>query len=163
MRSSKTILILAFLSIIVSTLNISNAAAENHKCKGADGKIEYSDRPCVTEKPALSASSATASAVSEKAASPAIEKLNLLFAEYEERLCQRERLANETDRAARNATLHLPGWTAKEAKLRDLNEDLVQFQTKANKFTSGKPSDSEETMAVRQFQIKVRKCGKLPS
>ena len=159
MRSPKIILVLLFLSIVFSTLNFSNAAAESHKCKGADGKIEYSDRPCVAEKLAAS----TSAAVGDKAVSPATEKLNLLFAEYEERLCQRERLSNETDRAARNATLHLPAWAAKEAKLRDLNEDLVQFQTKASKFTSGKASDSEETMAVRQFQIKIRKCGKLPS
>lgn len=159
MRTPKTILILSFISIVLSTLNTNNAIAENHKCKGADGKIEYSDRPCVAEKSA----SLTASATNDKAVSPAIEKLNLLFAEYEERLCERERLSNETDRAARNGTLQTAGWVAKEAKLRDLNEDLVQFQTKASKFTSGKASDSEETMAVRQFQIKVRKCGKLPS
>ena len=159
MRTSKIILAFTFLAIIVSILNSSNAVAENHKCKGADGKIEYSDRPCVTEKSA----SSTSSAASEKTLSPAIEKLNLLFAEYEERLCERERLSNETDRAARNGTLQTAGWAAKETKLRDLNEDLVQFQTKASKFTSGKTSDSEETMAVRQFQIKVRKCGKLPS
>jgi hypothetical protein len=160
MRTSKIILTLSFLTIILSTLNSGNAFAENHKCKGADGKIEYSDRPCVAEK---SASSTSSTASGDKPVSPSIEKLNLLFAEYEERLCERERLANETDRAARNATLHLPAWAAKEAKLRDLNEDLVQFQTKVSKFTSGKASDSEETMAVRQFQIKVRKCGKLPS
>jgi hypothetical protein len=160
MRTSKIILTLSFLTIILSTLNSGNAFAENHKCKGADGKIEYSDRPCVAEK---SASSTSSTASGDKPVSPSIEKLNLLFAEYEERLCERERLANETDRAARNATLHLPAWAAKEAKLRDLNEDLVQFQTKVSKFTNGKASDSEETMAVRQFQIKVRKCGKLPS
>ena len=160
MRTSKIILTISFLTIILSTLNIGNANAENHKCKTADGKIEYSDRPCVAEK---SASSTSAAPIGDKPASPTIEKLNLLFAEYEERLCQRERLSNETDRAARNATLHLPAWAAKEAKLRELNEDLVQFQSKASKFTSGKASDSEETMAVRQFQIKVRKCGKLPS
>jgi hypothetical protein len=160
MRTSKIILILSFLSIVLSTLNSGNAIAENHKCKGADGKIEYSDRPCVAEKLASPTSSA---ASGDKPVSPAIEKLTLLFAEYEERLCQRERLSNETDRAARNSTLHTAGWAVKEAKLRDLNEDLVQFQSKASKFTSGKASDSEETMAVRQFQIKVRKCGKLPS
>ena len=159
MRTSKIILILSSLFITFSTLNIRNAVAENHRCKGADGKIEYSDRPCVTEKSA----SSTSSAASEKTLSPAIEKLNLLFAEYEERLCERERLSNETDRAARNGTLQTAGWAAKETKLRDLNEDLVQFQTKTNKITSGKTSDSEETMAVRQFQIKIRKCGKLPS
>jgi hypothetical protein len=159
MRTPKIVLILSFLSIVLSTLNISNAFAENHKCKGADGKIEYSDRPCVAEKSA----SSTSYAASEKPVSPTVEKLNLLFAEYEERLCERERLSNETDRAARNGTLQTAGWATKEAKLRDLNEDLVQFQAKASKFTSGKSSDSEETMAVRQFQIKVRKCGKLPS
>jgi hypothetical protein len=159
MRSSKIILTTSFLTLVLSTLNITDALAENHKCKGADGKIEYSDRPCVAEKLAASITSAT----NEKPVSPSVEKLNTLFAEYEGRLCERERLANETDRAARNATLHLPAWAAKEAKLRDLNEDLVQFQNKASKFTSGKASDSEETMAVRQFQIKVRKCGKLPS
>lgn len=159
MRSSKIALTVSFLTLVLSTLNLTHALAENHKCKGADGKIEYSDRPCVAEKSAAS----TASATRDKPVSPAIEKLNILFAEYEERLCERERLSNETDRAARNATLHLPAWAAKEARLRDLNEDLVQFQNKASKFTSGRASDSEETMAVRQFQIKVRKCGKLPS
>jgi hypothetical protein len=160
MRPSKIILTISFLTIVLSTLNISNAIAQNHKCKGADGKVEYSDRPCVAEKVASSTSSV---ASNDKPVSPLIEKLNLLFAEYEDRLCQRERLSNETDRAARSGTLHLPEWSAKEAKLRDLNEDLVQFQGKASKFTSGKASDSEETMAVRQFQIKVRKCGKLSS
>ncbi len=159
MRTPKIILIFSFLSIALSTLNSSNAIAENHKCKGADGKIEYSDRPCAAEKSA----SSTASTASDKPVSPTIEKLNLLFAEYEERLCERERLSNETDRAARNGTLQAAGWAAKEARLRDLNEDLVQFQSKTNKFTSAKPSDSEETMAVRQFQIRVRKCGKLPA
>lgn len=159
MRTPKITRTVSFLILALSTLTITHALAENHKCKAADGKIEYSDRPCGVEKLAASTTSATG----EKPVSPTIEKLNILFAEYEERLCERERLANETDRAARNATLHLPGWTAKEAKLRDLNEDLVQFQGKANKITTGKPSDSEETMAVRQFQIKIRKCGKLPS
>ena len=160
MRTSKIILTLSLLTIVLSTLNSDNAIAQNHKCKGADGKVEYSDRPCVADK---SASSTSSTASGDKPVSPSVEKLNLLLAEYEDRLCQRERLSNETDRAARSGTLHLPGWTAKEAKLRDLNEDLVQFQGKASKFTSGKASDSEETMAVRQFQIKVRKCGKLPS
>jgi len=156
MRTSKIILDFSFLSIVFLTLNTGNAIAENHKCKGADGKIEYSDRPCIAEKSAPFEAGG-------KSVNPTVEKLGLLFAEYEERLCERERLANETDRAARSATLHLPAWAAKEARLRDLNEELVQFQTKASKFTSGKPSDSEETMAARQFQIRVRKCGKLSS
>jgi membrane-bound lytic murein transglycosylase len=159
MRPSKTALLFSLSLLLISSLYLTNASAENHKCKTADGKIEYSDRPCVIDKQTAPASATNA----DKPTSPSLERLNQLFAEYEERLCQRERLSNETDRAARNATLHLPVWAAKEAKLRDLNEDLVQFQTKASKFTSGKASDSEETMAVRQFQIKVRKCGKLPS
>lgn len=160
MRTSKIILVLSLLSIFLSALNSGNAIAQNHKCKGADGKVEYSDRPCVAEKLASSTSSVASNG---KPVSPSIEKLGLLFADYEDRLCQRERLSNETDRAARSGTLHLPEWAAKEAKLRDLNEDLVQFQGKASKFTGGKASDSEETMAMRQFQIKVRKCGKLSS
>ncbi len=157
MRSSKIIFSFSFIAIIFFILNSSNAAAQSHKCKGADGKVEYSDRPCLPEK-SISPSSAINT---DKPVNPTINSLNQLFADYEDRLCQRERLASETDRAARSGTLQTPEWTLKEAKLRELNEELVQFQTKTSKFTNGKASDSEETMIVRQFQMKVRKCGKL--
>lgn len=158
MRTSKVVCFLAATTL--SFLTIFPAAA-SHKCRGADGKIEYRDQPCNTAHPA-SPSKEKPEVIAKAPAAPA-DKFGALFDDYESRLCERERLASEVDRAARSGKSQAADFKVKEDRLRDLNEDLIQFQSKLAKLTTGKAFESQEMMNVRQFQAKVRKCGKLPS
>jgi hypothetical protein len=148
------------VALVFSSLTVLSAAASN-KCMGADGKVEYRDQPCGNASPA-SASKEKTDAVAKPSAAPA-DKFSALFNDYEPRLCERERLASEVDRAARSGKSQAADFKVKEDRLRDLNEDLIQFQAKLAKLTVGKAFESEEMVNVRQFQSKVRKCGKLPA
>jgi hypothetical protein len=145
--------------ILLSALTIFPATA-NHKCIGPDGKIEYRDQACVQT--VKVAASANATEVAKPLSGP-MERLNVLFTDYEARLCERERLVSEIDRAARSGKPQAPNWNSKEDRLRELNEELIQFQAKQSKITNGKAFESEELVALRQFQAKTRKCGKLAS
>ena len=131
------------------------AMAANYKCKGADGKIEYSDRPCDTGKESLSKSTSASPIVSP------MMRLDTLFADYEPRLCEREALASELDIAQRSGELKKAEaiWKPKQERLNLLNDTLIEFQEKAGKVTKGTASDSEEMMAVRKFQRKLKDCG----
>lgn len=139
----------------------SVAMAENYKCKGSDGKIEYSDRPCDTSKESLSRP--RGSGVVSTPAIALMARLEILFAEFEPRLCERETLATEVDMAQRSGELKTAEavWKPKQERLNLLNDALIEFQEKAGKVTKGTASDSAEMMAVRRFQIKLKGCGSL--
>jgi hypothetical protein len=158
MRNSRVVSF--FAASVFSSLTIFSAAA-SHKCMGADGKVEYRDQPCGTVQVASTSKEKPEPAAKVPVA--ATDKFGALFNDYESRLCERERLASEVDRAARSGKAQGPDYKLKEDRLRDLNEDLIQFQSKLAKLTTGKAFESEEMVNVRQFQAKVRKCGKLPS
>ena len=139
----------------------SIAMAANYKCKGADGKIEYSDRPCDTSKESLSQPRGTG--VVSTPAIASMTRLETLFTDYEPRLCERENLATEVDMAQRSGQLKSAEavWKPKQERLNLLNDTLIEFQEKAGKVTKGTASDSAEMMAVRRFQIKLKGCGSL--
>jgi hypothetical protein len=138
----------------------SSAMAANYKCKGADGKIEYSDRPCETNKESLTQPRSVGGVVSAPTVAPMV-KLEALFADYEPRLCEREALATEVDIAQRSGELRKSeaAWKPKQDRLNLLNDNLIEFQEKAGKVTKGTASDSAEMMAVRKFQRKLKDCG----
>ncbi|MEO8385481.1 MAG: DUF4124 domain-containing protein [Betaproteobacteria bacterium] len=138
----------------------STAIAQNYKCKGSDGKIEYSDRPCDTSKESLNQQRSPGGIVSTPAVAPML-KLENLFADFEPRLCEREKLATEVDMAQRSGVLKSSEavWKPKQERLNLLNDSLIEFQEKAGKITKGTGSDSKEMMAVRKFQRKLKECG----
>ena len=138
----------------------TGAMAENYKCKGSDGRIEYSDRPCDTSKESLSQPRAGAGVVSTPALAP-MKRLETLFADYEMRLCERERLASEIEVAQRSGELKTAEgrWKLRQERLTFLNDTQIEFQEKAAKITKGAVSDSVEMMAVRNFQRKLKSCG----
>ncbi len=139
-----------------------NAMAQSYKCQGADGKIEYSDRPCADGKAVLS--DPTKKGQAFKPLIAPMERLNGLFTEYEERLCEREKLATEVDVANRSGTMKKDpeGWKVKQERLSFLNDTQVEFQEKASKITQGTNPESEENKELRRFRTKLRDCGKLP-
>ena len=135
------------------------AMAANYKCKGADGKIEYSDRPCDTNKESLS--QPRDPGVISTPAVASMTRLETLFTDFEPRLCERETLATEVDMAQRSGELKKADdiWKPKQERLNFLNDTLIEFQEKAGKVTKGTASDSTEMMAVRKFQRKLKDCG----
>ena len=138
----------------------STATAENYKCKGSDGKIEYSDRPCDTNKESLNQPRAPGGVVTVPGVAPLV-KLEGLFTDYEPQLCEREKLATEIDLAQRSGVLKSAEalWKPKQERLSFLNDTLIEFQDKAGRLTQGTGSDSREMMAVRKFQRKLKECG----
>lgn len=150
----------SLLALAILLAMQTGALAENYKCKGSDGRIEYSDRPCDTSKESLSQPRAGAGVVSTPAIAP-MKRLEALFADYEMRLCERERLANEIDMAQRSGELKSAEarWKLRQERLSFLNDTLIEFQDKATKITRGAVSDSVEMMAVRNFQRKLKSCG----
>ena len=151
------------ISILAAALGIqSTAMAASYKCKAADGKIEYSDRSCDTNKEEVSAPKAAGGVVSAPTIAP-MRRLETLFADYEPRLCERERLASEIDMAQRSGELkHADArWKLRQERLSILNDTLIEFQDKAGKATKGSASDSPEMMSVRNFQRKLKSCGVL--
>jgi hypothetical protein len=150
----------SILAVLLTTQSVTMAAS--YKCKGTDGKIEYSDRPCDTSKEEVSAPKAAGGVVSTPTIAP-MRRLETLFADYEPRLCERERLANEIDMAQRTGELKQADarWKLRQERLSALNDNLIEFQDKAAKVTKGSASDSPEMMAVRNFQRKLKTCGVL--
>ena len=143
----------AFLSLSLT------AAAESYKCKGADGKIEYSGWPCDISKESLSRPKSDGG-ISAPTIAP-MKRLDTLFADYEQRLCERERLATDVDVAQRSGELKKSEalWKLRQERLSQLNDTLIEFQDKASKVTKGSASDAPEMMAVRNFQRKLKGCG----
>ena len=147
-------------SVFVGILMQPSAVmAANYKCKGADGKIEYSDRPCDTNKESLS--QPRDPGVISTPAVASMTRLETLFTDFEPRLCERETLATEVDMAQRSGELKKADdiWKPKQERLNFLNDTLIEFQEKAGKVTKGTASDSTEMMAVRKFQRKLKDCG----
>ena len=136
------------------------AIAANYKCKGADGKIEYSDRPCESSKESLTQPRSSGGVVSTPTIAPMV-RLETLFKDYELRLCEREKLATEIDIAQRSGELKKAEatWKPRQERLSLLNDTLIEFQDKAGKVTKGTASDSTEMMAVRKFQRSLKDCG----
>ncbi|MBL8510975.1 MAG: DUF4124 domain-containing protein [Betaproteobacteria bacterium] len=137
------------------------AVAQSYKCQTADGKIEFSDRPCDTN-----AKSLTKPKADEAAAKPVakvMDKLVAVFAEFEPRLCEREKLAAEVQMAHRSGEIKKAPeqWKAKQNQLSDLNDALVEFQEKASKLIAQAGNDSDESRALRKFQAKLKDCSKL--
>ena len=140
----------------------STVMAQNYKCKGTDGKIEYSDRPCDNSKEVLSKPRSATGTISSPGVVPMM-LLETLFADYEPRLCEREKLATDVDMAQRSGELKTAEavWKPKQERLNFLNDTLVEFQEKAGKVTKGTASDSPEMMVVRKFQRKLKDCGQI--
>ena len=101
-------------TILVATLTLlaQSAIAQSYKCKGADGRIEYSDRPCATDKDVL-AQPKPAGVTSRPLAVP-MQQLEAAFKEYETRLCEREQLATEIDVANRAGEISKNGGLVKD-------------------------------------------------
>ena len=160
MNNLRTRYVVCCSAIAVLLAIQSNAMADNYKCKGTDGKIEYSDRPCDTSKESLSQPRSAGGVVSAPAIAPMV-RLESMFTAYEPRLCEREKLATEVDMAQRSGQLKTAEaiWKPKQERLNLLNDTLIEFQDKAGKVTKGTASDSAEMMAVRKFQRKLKDCG----
>ena len=138
---------------------IAPAAQAAFKCQGADGKIEYSDRPCATNKSTLDKPN-TNKGVQSRAIGNPMEQLEKLFTDYEPRLCEREMLATELDAANRSGEVGKArdAWRARQDKLIELNETMVDFQLRTSKITKAAGSDSAETAAFRKFQAGLKTC-----
>ena len=162
MNNAKIDSIHFFFALAMCLAMQSSAMADNYKCKGADGKIEYSDRPCDTSKESLSQPRSAGGVVPAPTIAP-MARLDALFADYEPRLCERETLATEVDIAQRSGDLKQTEaiWKPKQERLNLLNDTLIEFQDKAAKVTRGTASDSAEMMAVRKFQRKLKDCAPL--
>lgn len=130
------------------------------KCQGADGKIEYSDRPCDTTKNTLDKPNTNKGVQSKPIAVP-MEQLQKLFADFEPRLCEREALAAELDRAGRSGEITKAplAWRSKQDKLIELNDIMVEFKLRAGKITKPAGNGSAETAALQEFQASLKSCG----
>ncbi len=130
------------------------------KCQAADGKIEYSDRPCETNKNTLDKPRASTGVQSRPIGNP-MDQLNKLFADYEARLCDREILGIELEAARFSGAIakQPANWKVKQDRQIELNETLVDFQIRAGKITKAAGNDSQETAALRKFQLGLKDCG----
>ncbi len=151
----------ALLSVLVSVALTTTAGTAHaaFKCQGADGKIEYSDKPCDTTKNTLDKPTTNKGVQSRPIGNP-MEQLQKLFSDYEPRLCERETLSSELDRANRSGELTKSpaAWRVKQDKLIELNEVMVDFQLRAGKITKAAGNDSAETAALRKFQAGLKAC-----
>ena len=159
MKNISIVSAIGFSALAAFLASPPTAAAESYKCKGADGKIEYSGWPCDTSKESLSRPKSDGG-ISALTIAP-MKRLDTLFADYEQRLCERERLATDVDVAQRSGELKKSEalWKLRQERLSQLNDTLIEFQDKAGKVTKGSASDSPEMMAVRNFQRKLKGCG----
>lgn len=155
-----TTLIAVAIAIPLASLSHS-VFAQSYKCKGADGKIEYSDRPCTPDKDVLAKPQATNSVSSKPVTSP-MQQLQTLFTDYEERLCEREKLSMELDKANRNgdSVKAKDVWKPKQERLYFLNDTLIEFQDKAGKVVKVAGTDSEESASLRKYQRRLKDCDK---
>jgi hypothetical protein len=129
------------------------------KCQDADGKIEYSDRRCDPSKTFLDRTKANKSVQSKPIAVP-MDQLQSLFTDFEQRLCEREVLGAELDRASRAGEITKAPtiWRAKQDKIIELNDVMVDFQQRAVRITKPTGSESPETAALRRFQESLKTC-----
>lgn len=143
----------------ITLLFFTNPAQAAFKCQGADGKIEYSDRPCDTNKNTLDKPNAN-TGVQTRAIGNPMAQLEKLFTDYEPRLCEREKLATELDVANRSGEMNKAkdAWRPKQDKLIELNDVMVDFQLRASRITKAAGNDSPETAAMRKFQVNLKTC-----
>ena len=143
-------------------LSSENAFAQSYKCKGADGKIEYSDRPCAVDKDVLSKPASASNSVAGKPVNTPLLKLGALFVDFEDRLCEREKLSTEIDKAQRSGELQKSDttWKPKQERLNFLNDTLIEFQSKASKIISASKPDGDEPAALRKYQRRLKDCDK---
>ena len=153
----KTTLSRLALTLIVSAFTLSAHAA--YKCQGADGKVEYSDRPCETTKSTLDQPKASTGAVTRTVGNPMVQ-LEKLFVDYFARLCEREKLANEMSEASRKGEIakQPAAWKVKQDRQIELNEVLVDFQARASVITKAAGVDSKEMSALRKYQLGFKNC-----
>lgn len=143
----------------VATLMTPFPVIAAFKCQGADGKVEYSDRPCDTNKNTVNAPNAGKGIQTRSTTNP-MEQLEKLFLDYRPRLCEREALSAELDRANRSGEFRqqAAAWKPKQDKLFELNDVMVDFQQRASKITKAAGNDSKEMAALRKFQVGLREC-----
>ena len=148
-----------FSAAALALIFVALPAEAAFKCQGADGKIEYSDRPCETNKNTLDKPNANKGVQSRAIGNP-MAQLEKLFSDYEPRLCEREKLATELDVANRTGELTKAkdAWRPKQDKLIELNDVMVDFQSRASKVTKAAGNDSPETAALRKFQTSLKTC-----
>ncbi len=148
-----------FLMLAIVALIAPVPAIAAFKCQGADGKVEYSDRPCDTNKNTVNAPNANKGIQTRPAVNP-MEQLEKLFVDYRPRLCEREALSAELDRANRSGEFRKQAdvWKPKQDKLLELNDVMVDFQQRASKITKAAGNDSKEMAALRKFQVGLREC-----
>jgi hypothetical protein len=158
MNNSRSLpyLVLAALGLCLTT---SQPAMAAYKCQGSDGKIEYSDRPCETNKNTVDRPNANRGIQSKPIAVP-METLQKLFVDFEPRLCEREALSVELDIAGRKGDISKQPaeWRPKQDKLIELNDVMVDFQLRAGKITKPAGNDSPEMAALRKFQASLKGC-----
>jgi hypothetical protein len=142
----------------IATLFSAQAYAA-YKCQGADGKVEYSDRACETNKNTLDQPKSNTGVTTRPIGNP-MEQLEKIFVDYAPRLCEREKLAVELDAANRKGDVaSKPAvWKNKQDRLIELNEVLVDFQARASKITKPAGNDSKEMAALRKFQLWLKDC-----
>jgi len=151
--------IVSATTLVLVLLLAAPSAQAAFKCQGADGKIEYSDRACETNKNTLDKPT-TNKGVQTRAIGKPMEQLEKLFTDYEPRLCEREKLAAELDVANRSGevTKAREAWRPKQDKLIELNEVMVDFQLRAGKIAKAGGNDSPETAALRKYQANLKTC-----
>ncbi|NJR72093.1 MAG: hypothetical protein HC782_03145 [Gammaproteobacteria bacterium] len=130
-----------------------------YKCQGADGKVEYSDRPCEVTKSTLDQPKASTGAVTRTVGNPMVQ-LEKIFVDYFARLCEREKLSGEMSEASRKGDVakQPAAWKVKQDRLIELNEVLVDFQQRTNAITKAQGSDSKEMAALRKYQSSFKNC-----
>lgn len=158
MRLIIQLISIAALLAVISAAQI--VAAQSYKCKSADGRIEYSDRPCAPDKDMLSKPPATG--ITSKPVSVGIQQLQNLFTEYEDRLCEREKIFLDINKAIISGDIRKPdaALKVKQERLNFLNDTQTEFQDKASKIVKIAGGESDEATALRKYQRKVKECGK---
>jgi len=156
MNKSVNILNFLFALLIVAYIPSANAA---YKCQGADGKVEYSDRPCEVTKSTLDQPKTSTGEVTRKVGNPMVQ-LEKIFVDYFVRLCEREKLATEMSEAGRRGEIakQPAAWKTKQDRLIELNEVLVDFQQRTSVITKAAGGDSKEMSALRKYQLGFRDC-----
>jgi Domain of unknown function (DUF4124) len=147
------------LAVTLLTCTFTLSAHAAYKCQGADGKVEYSDRPCEVTKSTLDQPKTSTGAVTRTVGNPMVQ-LEKLFVDYFARLCEREKLANEMSEASRKGEIvKLPAaWKVKQDRQIELNEVLVDFQARASAITKAAGVDSKEMSALRKYQLGLKDC-----
>ena len=147
------------ITIILLGMSPAISAHAAFKCLGADGRVEYSDRPCEPAKSTLAKPRTTSASTSDVPLNP-MAQLEKLFFDFSPRLCEREKLTDELATASRSGEIaKFPAaWRVKQDRQTELNEVRINFQQRAGKITATAGSDSKESIALRRFQQSLKNC-----